>query len=179
MAAIVNNLLIKGVSGTFGKTIVFKQWRNKTIIANYSPPTKKQSEAQKANRSKFRKAATWAHTVLQDPVQKNYYQEKAKELGLPNAYTAAITDYMRSATVHKAGEVRDGISYNVSKKDFSISKAEVQVRDEAGTLVETKSTAAMSNGDYIFELPNYPATYSLIWYVTDAANNVNAITLRL
>jgi hypothetical protein len=38
----------------------------------------------------------WAHEVLCDPDKKKYYEQRAKALKLPNAYTAAIRDYMRN-----------------------------------------------------------------------------------
>ncbi|MFM7859777.1 MAG: hypothetical protein ACKO96_49555 [Flammeovirgaceae bacterium] len=95
MATVKHNPLINGLSGKLGKTIVFKILRNKTIVATYSKPNR-QSERQKQNRGKFKEATRWAKVVLIDPQYKAYYQLLANKQGLPNAYTAAITDYMRA-----------------------------------------------------------------------------------
>ncbi len=120
MATVATNPIVNGLSGMLGKTVVFKKWRNKTIVANYSPPAKQQSEAQRANRSKFREVANWAHTILNDPERKAYYQKKARKLGLPNAYTAAITDYMRKPQINQARKREGATSYCIYKKDFAI-----------------------------------------------------------
>jgi hypothetical protein len=95
MAIVTTNPIVNGLSGMLGQTLVFKILRGKTIVASRPRPAKTQSEQQRQNRSKFRQAATWAKTMLHDPQQKTYYQQQAKKLKLPNAYTAAITDYMR------------------------------------------------------------------------------------
>ncbi len=174
MATIANNFLTKGFSGTFGKTIVFKQWRNKTIIANYSVPTKKQSETQKANRSKFRDAAKWAQQTLKDPEQKAYYQKKAKKLGLPNAYTAAITDYMRKPQTPQVLNT-NGTTYCVYKKDFEIKQTEVQTL--AGSeIIETKIIHANSQGNCIVQKSLITGVETRL-LVTDATNRVIELSL--
>ncbi len=177
MATIANNLLTKGLSGMLGKTFVFKNIRNKTVLAAYTPPSKKQSEAQKANRSKFRDAAAWAQMILQDPDQKVYYQKRAKKLGLPNAYTSAITDYMRKASVREVTirKSNNRTTYSVSKKDFQLKEAAVEVRDETGTLVNSQTAYANPYGECAMVLPVYPSGYSLTWLITDSANNVSVL----
>jgi hypothetical protein len=95
MAIVRSNDLIEGFSGMFGDTMVFRNLRGKTVVSQRPKLPKKESEQQKENRSKFRKATAWAQFVLENPERKEYYRKKAKKLNLPNAYTAAITDYMR------------------------------------------------------------------------------------
>ncbi len=166
MATLVNNLLTKGISGTFGKTIVFKQWRNKTIIANYSPPSKQQSETQKANRSKFRDAANWAKATLKDPERKEYYQKKVKKLGLPNAYTAAITDYMRKPTVSEVKKQNGITSYCVDKKNFAIKTVTVQITTTHGT-VTSRIVPASVNGNCQLSLTDAESREKMKWIVED------------
>ncbi len=174
MAIIVDNLLTKGISGTFGKTIVFKQWRNKTIIANYSKPTKKHSETQKANRSKFRDAANWAKATLKDPEQKTYYQEKARKLGLPNAYTAAITDYMRKPQTTPEPNT-NGTTYRVYKNDFGIKQTEVQIR-AGNEIIETKIIDVNEEGVCIVERHLAEGVQTRL-LVTDATGRVIELAL--
>jgi hypothetical protein len=80
MATVRTNPLIEGLSGMLGQSIVFKNLRGKTIITNRPSSPKKQSESQKANRSKFRQATYYAKAAMLDAERKAYYQKKAKKL---------------------------------------------------------------------------------------------------
>jgi hypothetical protein len=85
MARVSTNLLVNGLSGRLGKTLVFKTMRGKTIVCQYSVPNKKQSVPQQENRSRFRQATAWAKAALQDPDRKKHYGQQAKKQNLPNA----------------------------------------------------------------------------------------------
>ena len=103
MATTTANALIKGFRGKFGNDVVFRTMRGKTFV---SPPArkpvkKKESEAQRNTRVTFQEATQWAQEILLDLEKKVYYRQRAKALKLPNAYTAAITDYMRKPKVVK------------------------------------------------------------------------------
>lgn len=95
MAKVNTNPLLNGLRGILGSSIVFKTWHGKTIVVSKPRPSKTQSPLQKANRNKFRDATLWAKTELKKPERKAYYHQQAEALQLPNAYTAAIKDYMR------------------------------------------------------------------------------------
>src|SRR5882757_1741511 len=103
MATITNNVLLNGVSGKFGSSLVFRTMRGKTFVSAPArkPNKKKETEAQRNTRVNFREATEWARRTLRDPERKAYYEQRAKALKLPNAYTAAITDYMRKPKVVK------------------------------------------------------------------------------
>jgi hypothetical protein len=94
MAKVTSNPLVSGLSGMLGGTLVFKILRGKTIVTSRPRPPKVESEQQRQNRTTFKQGAMWAKTVLLDEQKKAYYEQKAKKLRLPNAYTAAIADYM-------------------------------------------------------------------------------------
>lgn len=106
MATIKTNVLLKGLSGKFGN-IVFRTVGDKTIVSPRRSRSnkKKETDAQRNTRSTFKEATAWAKTAMRDPDKKAYYQERAIALQLSNAYTAAITDYMRKpkgpATKHR------------------------------------------------------------------------------
>ena len=125
MATVHNNPIVNGLSGMLGQSIVFRSYNGRTFISNRPQPSRKQSEGQKTNRSKFRMASHWAQVILQDPERKTYYQKKAKELKLPNAYTAAITDYMRKPRLKKTPREDGSMMCQVSKKDFELKNVEV------------------------------------------------------
>lgn len=99
MAIVLTNVLVNGLSGMLGKTLMFKTVRGKTIVCRYTASQKKQTARQQANREQFKQAATWAKATMLNPVQKAYYQQRAKELKLPNGYTAAVQAYLREPMV--------------------------------------------------------------------------------
>ena len=126
MAIVTNNAITTGFQGTFGNELVFKHLRGKTFVMAPArkPAEKKESEAQRSTRSNFREAAQWAQHILLDPQKKAYYQQRARKLKLTNAYTAAITDFMRKPKVLKA-EVRGTVVCSISKPGFALPEVRV------------------------------------------------------
>jgi hypothetical protein len=165
MARVASNLLIDGLSGMLGRSLVFKNLRGKTIVTHAPAAPKKQSDQQKINRGKFREASMWAKEVLLDPQAKAYYQLKARKLKLPNAYTAAITDFMRKpkASIMKSGSVT---TYTISKKDFALNKVELVRMNDSG---QTESIIGReSGGAWILNVPEDAGAGAHIC-VTDAS----------
>lgn len=130
MATVTPNALIDGFRGKFGNSLVFKTIRGKTFLSPSArkPNKKKETEAQRSTRVTFKQAAQWAKSTLLDPQKKAYYRQRAKALKLPNAYTAALTDYMRKPTVVKL-QNRDTITYSISKKGFTIQQVSVSTNE--------------------------------------------------
>ena len=109
MAIVVNNDLTRGLRGRIGKWFVFRVVRGKTIASR--APRKadplKQSAAQRQTRNTFREAAAWAVRILLDQAKKQYYADLAKAQSLPNAYTAAVREYMRGVAAKRTDEQLD------------------------------------------------------------------------
>lgn len=97
MAIVFNNDLTQGLRGRVGKTIVFRAVGGRTVVsrAPRKPDLRKQSVAQRRTRANFKEASAWAVRTLVDAEKKLYYQRRAELQGLPNAYIAAVRDYMR------------------------------------------------------------------------------------
>lgn len=169
MAFVDTNPLVNGLSGMLGRTLVFKNYYGKTIVASRPRPPKAQSESQKANRSKFRDASRWARAVLHDAKQKAYYQKKAKQLNLPNAYTAAITDFMRKPVVSKVITKTDKPTYSVRKKDFSLKQVTAQLKD--GTPIPA---IALGPDLWVFEAP---AELSVKFSVMNSNNKITEFSI--
>lgn len=73
---------------------------------NQTAPTQAQLNA----RDRFRQAARYAKELLLDPERKQHYTEKARTEGLPNAYVAAVTEYLRTTPLMKImGSVKRAI----------------------------------------------------------------------
>ncbi len=177
MAIVRSNPIVEGLSGMLGRSLVFKTLRGKIILSNRPSPPKKQSELQRANRSKFRSASFWAKSVLLDPVKKEYYQKKAKKLKLPNAYTAAITDYMRTAQVKETDRRKDVITYRVSKRDFDVKKVEIRKHNQNGDVVETKQLIKDSIKGWTFALKEDEIQWGVYINITNEGGRLTSLKL--
>ncbi|MBT1704830.1 hypothetical protein [Chryseosolibacter indicus] len=144
MAQVRENDLTEGLSGRFGSKFIFKQLRGKTIVARRSKPTTKESALQRDNRERFRKATAYAKAMMLIAERKAYYWEMARELKLPNGYTAAIADYMRRPVIEEAEvAVSDStleLNVKATKKDFSLRVMKVVGLGRDGVAVEEAET---------------------------------------
>jgi hypothetical protein len=120
MAQVSDNMLTTGLRGKVGQLLVFRVMRGKTFASHAprKPDKSKETEAQRQTRSNFREASRWARVVLRDSLKKKYYQERARKWKVPNAYTAAIKEYLSNRTV-KVNRDRSGSglqpSFNVQR----------------------------------------------------------------
>lgn len=142
MSIIRENIMMEGVSGMLGDVVVFRQLRGKTIMANRPSKPRFQSALQRENRLRFRQATTFAKQAMKDPQKKEYYLAKARKLRLPNAYTAAITDYMRKPAVtavkHK-GKDQGNIAIIANKEGFTLASVTVSMVNAEGTTLTTET----------------------------------------
>ena len=172
MAIIKNNALIEGISGMLDNK-VFKQVRGKTIVCNRAPKPVTQSDQQKKNRDRFREASLWAKTILLEPDKKAYYQKKAKKLNMPNAYTAAIADYMRSASVMQVNRYEDKTTFSIYKKDFDVAQVELVLNNDSG---ETE-TRTLPRGQSFFWLHPSELNAGVTVMIRDAAGVIRQHSL--
>jgi hypothetical protein len=149
------NALLHGLSGKFGDVIVFKTMRGRTFATKPAVQPTVQSAQQKENRSRFRLASQWAKSVLLDPERKAYYRKKAHKLKLPNAYTAAVADYMRPVRVTKVKTTSTAVSYLVDKKRFAAPK--VEAREATGQM----SVVGVDDNGFI-QIPRFDLGMALV-----------------
>ena len=135
MAKLSKNSPLNGISGTLGGDLLFSQMGGKTIVSMKPQTCKKSSSAQKKTRGKFKEATEFSKAQMKDPARKEYYRKIAKRLKLPNAYTAAITEYMRGPVVDhvrleqgKGGKLK--LNVRADKKGFKIKEVKVIRRDK-------------------------------------------------
>jgi hypothetical protein len=158
MAIVQTNALISGFRGKLGANLVLRVVRGKTIASTRAKRTETQSEQQRENRTKFKRATMYAKAMMLDPQKKTYYQHKAKKLNLPNAYTAAITDYMREPRVQnikvkegtKAGGQR--ICIHAGKAGFSIASVKVSIVYHGIVLEEGIATHQNNVDAWVFHI---------------------------
>jgi hypothetical protein len=102
----------------------------------------KESVKQRTNRDKFREATQFAHLMMEDEDKKLYYKKLAKKLKVPNAYTAAITDYMRKPEVggidakQYKGKPGGEIIISASKKGISLERVDVIISSPDNEVIE-------------------------------------------
>ena len=144
--------LHRGFTGALGD-LIFRNYNGKTVVS-IRPVYKNETntEARRKARGRFRDATDYASNAMEDRRQKVYYTQKARQLKLPNAYTAAITDYLRKA---KAGVIKpspfaakkgDVLKIKMSKGVFKISHITARLYNNAGTILSEQSLALGSAG---------------------------------
>jgi hypothetical protein len=156
MAVSRNNPLTHGASGMIGGTVVFRTWNGKTFMYNRPKKPSKQSQQQKENRLKFKMATQYAKNMMKDPAKKAEYQKIAKREQLPNAYTAAITEYMRRPEIKEidltgySGKEHEEIKVETRKKGFEVAAVEVVISNSKGQVVEQGSAVLNKTGKWIY-----------------------------
>lgn len=187
MARLVLNDLVEGFSGTIGK-IVFKQYYGKTYIARKAAKPTKQSEQQRNNRLKFKMATEYARKMMNDDAMKSYYKKMATQLELPNAYTAAITDYMRKPKITHIDTTKYSpkpggrIHIIAGKKDFSLASVNVIISSPDSEVIETGPAHYEGAGQWIFSSltsPSHYTSYIIMVMVKDRAGSSDEMTISV
>ncbi|WP_276374881.1 hypothetical protein [Chryseolinea sp. H1M3-3] len=177
MGIVKTNPLLKGLSGRH-ENMILRTFNNKTFFSRLPSKPLKQSAHQKLNRSKFKMAADFSKEMMKNPERKEYYRKKAKKLKLPNAYTAAIADYMRmmEMTIEVAKESGSDIDYiiriHVTKKHFDITAVEIIIQDADRNIIEKGAAYIAVRGLWIYnptdKLLATPGLYCVIATAADA-----------
>jgi hypothetical protein len=181
MATVTNNNLVEGLSGVLGNTLVFRNLRGKTVVSIRPRAPRRQSEEQRKNRDRFKNAAFFAKACMLDPQKKQYYQVQARKLALPNAYTAAITDFMRRPAVNAVTRKGERMMVQAGKNGFTLASVEVVVTDSNVTLATYK--ANLSNGcknEWVAHLPVEMQRHNpnVMIVIEDQAGNIIRHSMR-
>jgi hypothetical protein len=95
MAKIKLNPLFDEISGTFGDVVFRKSKNGETYISSRPQKSNAEpSEAQLAQRQRFKLANAYAQAAMADPEVRAIYEELAEEEGR-SAYEAARQDYFK------------------------------------------------------------------------------------
>lgn len=176
--AIATSLLHQTLRGAVGD-LIFRNYNGKTVVS-MRPVYKNQSNTEKRRhaRGKFREATVFASEAMLDKKLKAYYLQKAKQLKLPNAYTAAITDFLRKAKVTVvsrsgfAAKKNEVVRLIVRKSVFRISRIMVVLYNSAGVAVREDS---LSRTDYqrnfAYEFKDDVPDFGWMKIVTDEPEN--------
>lgn len=161
MATLASKSLIQGMRGMLGG-LVFRTVGDRTIVSYRPsfPRSRKESPLQHLNRSRFRDASRYAHAMMRDKAKKEYYWQKARQMKLPNAYTAAITDFMRNIRIQSidpgqhTGNGGGKIVIEAHKKNFAVDQVNVTIATKAGLEIETGKAVRNASGKWIYKCVN-------------------------
>lgn len=164
MALVANNSPIQHIRGKLGDALVFRRCGDKTVVSVKASPRRKNSALQELSVNRFREAATYARTVLRDPVKREHYTRLAKKLRKHCAYNVAISEYMLSVRIAlkegngSAAASRDTkrVKLTVTKKDFKIKEVAVEVFSKDGERIAEGKANAVSACEYVVMLPVQP-----------------------
>jgi hypothetical protein len=179
MTVVQNNRFIAGLANSISNLT----HRNQSTYPTRRNFAADQSPQQQENQFRFKCASSYARGAVLNPAKRNYYEQKAKELKLPSAYTAAVMDYLRRGEVtgldvrHYRGRAGDVIRLKIEKKDFSVHEVKAAIYTMEGKLME--SGTVVKKNDMLFEYSakqNIPFHISLVLRVTLCDHIMNIVT---
>lgn len=135
MAKIKNNLFLKGVSGTLGGQLTYRQYGEDMIVSAkpVMDPNRQPTEEQTKHRSKFSDAASYATEALESEELKAEYR-KAAPKG-KSAYNMAVSDYFNAPVVKKIS-LADNVVSVLAKDDFRVASLKVSILSAGGEVLE-------------------------------------------
>ncbi len=154
MAKVKLNPIIEQVSGGFGN-LVFRRLGERVIIARKAgEQTDEPSEAQAAQRERFRQAVIYARTVLADAEARALYEQAAAHKGKP-AFALSVADFLNPPCIDEldlsayGGKVGDPIIVR-ARDDFGVSAVSVSLADGDGNQLESGQAAETSAGSGVW-----------------------------
>lgn len=152
---LLENDLLEGSSGRFGKRLIYGQRGHKTIIARRpakkrNPKTPRQVEV----RNLFSEAVLYARAVIADEVKKALYQTKVK--GNQSAFNLALSDFCKAPEIRKysvteyTGQIGDKINIRAFD-DFKVESVNLLIKDSTDSTIEEGPALLSANGaDWIY-----------------------------
>jgi hypothetical protein len=152
MAKAIDNVIIKGFSGTVGKQITFSQRAGKTIVGKSRRKSSlPASEKSLAVRTRFTASIAYAKIAMKDPATKSLYKavaapdQSAFNLALRDAFLTPKVDQIDTSNYH--GQAGERITIQATD-DFKVTNVTVSIHDSAGNLIETGAASVDPNGAF-------------------------------
>lgn len=188
MAKVVNNILMRGVSGMIGGQIVFRTIKGRTYACK--PPVKRKktvlSESEELNRRKFSRARTYAKWAMSDETVKSLYRKSVRKNR--TAYRLAFRDgfnaprIVRIDTENYNGHPGNVISVR-AMDDFRVTGLRVIIYSAEGKLVEEGDAKLSCNGiDWLYTttVTNLPASGSTVYATAkDLPGNTDSLQVTI
>jgi hypothetical protein len=150
MAKVKYNVVTHGMSGKVGDLLQFSQRFGKTIIGKIAARSNKASNAQELVREKFRQAAAYAKSVLEDPGLKDVYSSGAT--GGVTAYNLAFRDFFVPPVIAAVnasaydGSIGSLITITATD-DTKVVEVKVQIFDSNDNKLEEGTATQQGDGE--------------------------------
>jgi hypothetical protein len=133
MAKVIDNILVRGLSGKLGDQLVFRRLRDgRTIVCNKPDfSSRKLSKDQKDHHKRFQAAAAYAR----DASRTNPIYAQLAEGTLKNAYNVALGDWFHPPVIHRLERKGKAIRINATD-DVMVAGVQVLILDEQGRVAE-------------------------------------------
>jgi hypothetical protein len=157
MAKSIDNILLKGASGTIGGILTFTRKRSGKIVMGKKRIASKGplSESRKEVMRKFKLGVLYAKTAILDPVRKAFYAAVAGPD--QSAFNMALKDAIKGPEVTSItaaayrGQAGDAITIRAID-DFKVVSVRVSIYTATGTLVEVGNAVQQTNGlDWLYQ----------------------------
>ncbi|HSA99905.1 MAG TPA: hypothetical protein VLE49_04590 [Anaerolineales bacterium] len=144
MAKAKRNMVVRGISGTVGKDLVFRQMRDGSTIVSGKPDFSHRvfSHGQLTHQSRFQQAAAYARAAAKtNPIYTELAQGTTK-----TAYNIALSDWFNPPVIHESKCQNGHILVNATD-NVLVTRVLVTILDEEGEIRE-KGEGIRAEGDW-------------------------------
>jgi len=144
MAKVIDNILVRGLSGKLGDQVVFRRLRDgRTIVCNKPDFShRKLSKDQKEHHKRFQTAAAYAREASRT----NPMYAKLAEGTMKNAYNVALGDWFHAPVIRRVEKKGKTIRIEATD-DAMVASVRVMMLDKKGKVVE-KGEGIRKKGDW-------------------------------
>ena len=144
MPKVIDNILVRGLSGKLGNQVVIRRLRDgRTIVCNVPDFShRKLSKKQKEHHKRFQAASAYAREASRT----NPIYAKLAEGTMKNAYNVALGDWFHAPVIRRV-ERKGKVIRIEATDDAMVAEVRVMVLDEAGKVVE-KGKGVRGEGDW-------------------------------
>ncbi|RKD12390.1 hypothetical protein BCY91_12125 [Pelobium manganitolerans] len=182
-----NNVVTHGLSGMVGGMLVFKQVNGKTVVAQRPRKSNAVPNAGQLKRQqKFKEAAIYAKSAVQNPLYKTLYQSLAGNG--KTAYNIAFADYFKPPVLSKANtSAYTGLAGQTltvqALDDVKVEAVSIEIKQVDGTILESGAAALLPNGlDWQYQTTAVNATIAgtiITFIATDIPGNSSTLEVEL
>ena len=145
---------LRGLSGGMGDW-VYQFRKGKTFLGMKPINNSEPSEAQVAQRERFRLAAEYGKFVMSDDATRSLYEQAAAESDVP-VFALCVADFLKPPSIDSidprdyTGKVGDPIKI-VASDDFGVMRVDVMLTDDdAGTIIESGQAVETGSGHWTY-----------------------------
>lgn len=150
MTKLTKNLFLQGASGMLGGQLVYRRVNGQTIVSSRPERRGEVSEAQKRQNMRFKYASVYAKNVIEDDVLGPVYAAAvARIIRYRNAYTLALTDYLKAPEIGDIVFTSGASGSRVlveAYEDPQLAKVEFDIIGEDESVISSGEATPTDNG---------------------------------